>query len=205
MPVPEHPFALSGGCNCGLIRYKLNVPQFKERPLSVYCDEQAISEQRRFPQVLIDHCNDCRRATGCLTPIWIATVVSYIEFSIERDGERSWVDGSEILKKENVGATNNAPLKWYKSSETKFRGFCDNCGTSLCYRSTGLKDSWPDMVDILLGTMDREDLEKDWLKPECELWWDMGVPWIQDLTRNGTVKDNIPRHPLWKMNHYVPN
>jgi hypothetical protein len=204
MPVPKHPFSLNGGCNCGSIRYRLKAPQFEERPLSVYCDEHAISEQRRFPLVLIDHCNDCRRATGCLTPIWIATIVSHIEFCIKGDEEQIWIDGIEILNNEDIGTAKNLPLKWYQSSENKFRGFCENCGTSLCYRRTGLKESWPDMVDILLGTVDRVDLEKDWLKPEAELWWDMGIPWIQDLTRQGTIKENMPRHPLWKMNHHVP-
>lgn len=206
MPVPEHPFSLQGGCNCGSIRYRLDVPQFEERPLSVYCDDHAVSEQSRFPQVLIDHCNDCRRATGCLTPVWIATIVPYIKFSILASGGRNWIDGNEVLKKKNVGTTKHAPLKWYKSSENKFRGFCENCGTSICYRmGIALKESWPDMVDILLGTVDREDLEKDWLKPERELWWDMGIPWIRDLAREGTSKENMPRHPLWKMNDHVPN
>ncbi|KAE9369025.1 hypothetical protein N431DRAFT_428696 [Stipitochalara longipes BDJ] len=183
----------------------MNVPKFEERPLSVYCDEHALSQKIRFPQVLIDHCNDCRRATGCLTPVWIATVVSYIDVSIQTTGERAWIKGDDIFKRENLGTKQYSPFKWYKSSETKFRGFCDNCGTSLCYRSTALMESWPDMVDILLGTVDREYLEKDWLKPERELWWDMGVPWIRDLTRGGTIKEDLPRHPMWKMNYNVPS
>jgi len=203
MPLPEKPFTLNGGCNCGSIRYRMNVPKFEDRPLSVYCDEHAISETTRFPQVLIDHCNDCRRATGCMTPIWIATVVQYIEFSIQGTVEKTWIKGDEIFKLENLGTKQYTPLKWFKSSDTKFRGFCDNCGTSLCYRSTNLMPGWPDMVDILLGTVDREDLEKDWLKPERELWWEMGIPWVRDLTRDGTLKEDLPRHPLWKMNHHV--
>jgi hypothetical protein len=154
---------------------------------------------------MLDHCNDCRRATGCLTPVWIATIVPHLEFSIQGSGERKWVEGNEILKNENVGTEKHLPLRWYKSSENRFRGFCGICGTSLCYRSTALRESWPDMVDILLGTVVREDLENDWLKPEREMWWEMGIPWIRDLIRDGTIKEDMPRHPLWKMNHNVPS
>jgi hypothetical protein len=195
MPLPNHPFTINGGCNCGSIRYRLNIPQFEERPLSVYCDEHAKSEKIRFPQVMLDHCNDCRRATGCLTPIWIATIVPYLEFSIQGPGERN----------ENLGIETDLSLRWYKSSENGFRGSCSTCGTSLCYPSISLQESWPDMVDILLGTIDKEDLENDWWKPEREIWWDMGIPWIRDLMRDGTIKEDMPRHPLWKMNHHVPS
>jgi len=205
MPLPREPFTLKGGCNCGSVRYKMSVPKFEERPISVYCDEHALSDQTRFPQVLIDHCNDCRRATGSMTPVWIATVVSFLEFSIQSTSERSSIKGDEILKIENLGTKQFSPLKWYRSSESKFRAFCENCGTSLCYRSTNLKADWPDMVDFLLGTIDREDLEKDWLKPEREMWWEKGIPWVRDLIRDGTIKEDLPRHPLWKMNHHVPS
>jgi hypothetical protein len=61
------------------------------------------------------------------------------------------------------------------------------------------------MVDILLGTIDRVELVKDWFKPERELWWDMGIPWIQELVRHGAVKEDIPRHLLWKTNYNVPS
>jgi len=205
MPLPDHPFTANGGCNCGSIRYRLNVPQFEERPISVYCDEHAKSDTVRFPQILIDHCNDCRRATGCLTPLWIATTVSCIEFSIQARGstERTWVKGNEILKTEKLDSEEFLPLRWYRSSDTKFRGFCEICGTSLCYRSSALEDGWPDMVDFLLGTLDREDLEKDWFIPEREMWWEKGIPWVQDMVRAGTIKNDLPRHPLWKMNYHV--
>lgn len=61
------------------------------------------------------------------------------------------------------------------------------------------------MVDILVGTVDRADLEKEWMKPQRELWWDMGIPWIQELASDGTVKMDMPRHPLWKVNVHVPS
>ena len=206
MPLPDHPFTVNGGCGCGSIRYRLSIPQFEERPLSMYCDEHAISEKVRFPQVMVDHCNDCRRATGSLTNFWIATSVPCVEFSIQVQGasEKSWIEGNEILKRENLGSEKSLAFRWYRSSSDKFRGFCENCGTNLCYRSSSLPESWPDMVDFLLGTIDRDDLEKDWFIPEREMWWEMGIPWVQDLVRAGTTKHDMPRHPLWKMNYHVP-
>jgi len=56
------------------------------------------------------------------------------------------------------------------------------------------------MVDILIGTVDRAGIEKEWMKPRRELWWDMGIPRIWELVRDGTVKVDMPRHPLLKVN-----
>jgi hypothetical protein len=163
MPFPDHAFPINGGCNCGSIRYRVKVPTFEERPFSVYCDEEAFSEKERIPKVLIDHCNDCRGATGCITPFWLICTTAFVEFSIEnafedrkdnlKNGtaltdisvqkeaeERSWVEGKEILKKENLGTAKNAPLRWYNLSPKVFRGFCENCGTMICYRNSGLPE-----------------------------------------------------------------
>jgi len=202
MSIPEHSFTINGGCNCGSVRYKVNVPAFSDRPLLPYCDDHALSEKERIPAVLIDHCNDCRRATGAMLPVWLVCLISFVDISLDS----TWSPAKQILKKEDlVIEKKNAPLKFYRSSENRYRGFCENCGTMICYRGTGgLPESWPDMVDILLGTVDREDLEKGWLKPQREIWWDMGIPWVRDLVRGGTQKEGLSRHPLWKVNYHVP-
>jgi hypothetical protein len=58
----------------------------------------------------------------------------------------------------------------------------------ICYRSrSGFPVSRPDMVNILLGTVDREDSEKGCLGPQRELWWDMRIPWVRELVREGRV------------------
>jgi hypothetical protein len=202
MRFPEHPLTINGGCNCGSIRYKVNVPAFEDRPALPYCDENARDDTERIPTVFIDHCNDCRRASGALLPVWLICAISVVEFSINS----TWTPAAELLKKEDLEIQKPPPFKLYRSSEPSFRGFCENCGTMLCYRSRkGFPDGWPDMVDILVGTVDREDLEKEWMKPQRELSWDMGIPWIQDLARDGTVKVDTPRHPLWKVNIHVPS
>lgn len=208
MPLPNHPFTINGGCNCASIRYRVNVPAFEDRVVSVYCDDEARSDGRRFPHVLIDHCNDCRRATASIVPIWFISVIENVEMSTKKPstedpGSRVWVGAREIIGKEEAGSSNDSTLIWYNSSEDRFRGFCGKCGTMLWLRSTGLPAEWPEMIDILLGTVDREDLEKGWLKPDREIWWEKGIPWIQEFIRHGTAKEDLPRHPLWKMNHNI--
>ena len=55
------------------------------------------------------------------------------------------------------------------------------------------------MLDILLGTVDREDLDDgDKMAPERELWCDMGVGWIRRFARTG-----IPEHPLSKIDQVI--
>lgn len=57
------------------------------------------------------------------------------------------------------------------------------------------------MLDIWLGTVDREDLEKDYMSPERMLWCDMGVPWIRKLATSGG--GGMPCHPLTKIDKLV--
>jgi hypothetical protein len=63
--------------------------------------------------------------------------------------------------KEDMKSQNHAPLKFCHSSEDRFRGFCETYGTMFYYRSSGLPESWPDIMDIVLGTVDNEDLKED--------------------------------------------
>jgi len=51
---------------------------------------------------------------------------------------------------------------------------------------------WPGLLDIWLGTIDREDLEKDWLAPVRHCWIDVEVPWIGKLATEGS--GGIPTH-----------
>lgn len=58
------------------------------------------------------------------------------------------------------------------------------------------------MLDILVGTIDRADLEKDYMRPERQLWCNRGVPWIRDMATNGAKSvdgGEVPRHPLTKI------
>ncbi|KAL7954528.1 hypothetical protein V8C34DRAFT_294143 [Trichoderma compactum] len=42
MPLPHEPITIHGGCNCGAVRYRINVPSFEQRPLHfVHAPEEA--------------------------------------------------------------------------------------------------------------------------------------------------------------------
>ena len=57
------------------------------------------------------------------------------------------------------------------------------------------------MLDILLGTVDREALDGDWLTPERHLWWECGVDWIRKFSREGA--GGLPKHPTYKIDEAV--
>ena len=72
MPLPAHAFGTHGGCHCHAIRYRIEIPPMSERPASHYCSETVRKsggqQSLTLPMVVIDHCNDCRRATGSILP-----------------------------------------------------------------------------------------------------------------------------------------
>ncbi|KAI4151788.1 MAG: hypothetical protein LQ340_003296 [Diploschistes diacapsis] len=89
-------------------------------------------------------------------------------------------------------------LSFYASSVGRRRSFCGRCGTSLAYAAFPMPSGWPDMLDIVLGTIDRHDLDSEALAPERQLWWDYGISWAKSLTAQGI--GSLPRHKNYKMN-----
>ena len=57
------------------------------------------------------------------------------------------------------------------------------------------------MLDVVLGSVDREDLEREALRPERQLWWDLGTPWVQKLSLEGV--SHLPKHPDYKVDEVV--
>lgn len=51
---------------------------------------------------------------------------------------------------------------------------------------------WPTIIDVLIGSVDKDDLERYELKPERHVFWQHGVGWIQDLFAGD---GDLPRHP----------
>lgn len=64
-----------------------------------------------------------------------------------------------------------------------------------------MPEGWPEMLDILLGTIDREDLERAELRPERHVWWEKGIDWVRALFSEGDGK--MPKHPLAKLTDVV--
>ncbi len=215
MPLPDHPFIVHGGCNCRAIRYKISIPAVVSRPLNPYYVD-GNNEGFRVPMVAIDHCNDCRRATGSVLPIWFATPIAYVTSSvIPRSAPAAQLDAAKAGADEARGqwlpaedvfqsggpASRDSFLTFYESSENRTRSFCSRCGTYLAYRIQPTIEGWPDMIDILLGTVDREFLNEEWLTPERQMWWDCGLDWVRKFATIGA--GTLPKHPTYKMNELV--
>lgn len=223
MPFPREPFKIHGGCNCRSIRYSVNVPAFSDRPKTVYCNPGAdIPADARIPAVYVDHCNDCRRATSSVLPTWLVAETLTVTVScmpVEAlpplgkvdisDDKRQWRSAEKLLHDDGEAVLPGTTLSRYVSSEGRNRWFCRNCGTPICYsiwESAIPKDwGWPKMLDICLGTVDREDIEKEYMRPERQLWCAKGVPWIRELASQGIRLNGrpIPQHPLTKIDKLV--
>lgn len=106
----------------------------------------------------------------------------------------------QVLTAGAPAAEGGSTLRRFGSSPKRTRTFCGNCGTNLTYAIFPMVEGFPDIFDTLLGTVDRGDLERDWLAPERHCWWSKGVPWVQALARGGL---QIPKHPTFKVSEFA--
>lgn len=94
-------------------------------------------------------------------------------------------------------------LSFYRSSTGVLRRFCGRCGTCLthvCHHGGGGEG---EVLDLMLGTVDRGDLEGsagredeevraggegEWrynLEPDMHLWWGRGIEWVKRIVGEG--------------------
>ncbi|KAL9113062.1 MAG: hypothetical protein Q9227_002674 [Pyrenula ochraceoflavens] len=141
-----------------------------------------------------------------ITEIKTVSVCVRSKKKAEGKGDEQWQPAAEVWTKTNP-ALEDLHLKYYRSSEGRNRWFCGQCGTNLGYSlEEGVVPSewgWPKMLDIWLGTVDREHLEKEWMKPERRLWCDMGIDWVKHFAYEGT--GHAPAHPLFQIDKFVEN
>ena len=110
----------------------------------------------------------------------------------------SWVPAVELFKPGRD--KDKYHLNFYQSSPAVTRTFCGRCGTNLTYFiSDGMGEGFPEIFDVVLGTLDREVLEKDWMAPDRHCWWSCGIKWIQELSNGEKV---LPVHPTFKVNEF---
>lgn len=57
------------------------------------------------------------------------------------------------------------------------------------------------MLDIVLGTIDRKFFEHDYLRPERQMWWPLGVDWVQNFSKKGL--EELPVFPRAWVNEKV--
>lgn len=215
MPLPSSPIIIHGGCNCRAIRYEINIPEHSDRPFHPSSDQTL-----RLPLVVICHCNDCRRATGGLTLAGILNPTAFVRVALlprssalptpgrsrieppDADAELAWKPAAEVFRPDGVlSAPKDSFLAAYNPSKGVTRTFCGRCGTNVSYSRHPMPAGWPELLGILLGTIDREDLTKAELRPERHVYWDEGIEWVRTLSSEGD--EGMPKHPHAKFTDVV--
>jgi hypothetical protein len=229
MPLPDEALTLTGGCNCGAVRYRIAVPPKDQRPASwSYGPHYDDSDPKlgRVPCVASCYCNDCRRATGA-TPMQVmvnsapAVTVSVLPREPSQDETRvisgrltqpiapgstpaeddakrpPYLPALDVLRP-GQPAADGSWLRFFHTiycGEQSSRSFCGRCGTNMAYHFEisheffGPDITVPDyrhIVDIMLGTLDREWVEKDWFEPERDVNLESGLPWATRAAAKGS-------------------
>ena len=202
MPIPDTPFKVHGGCGCGSIRYTVNIPDKKDRPVQSAANEEKSWEEGRYPSLEADHCNDCRRVTGALINFWFIFPRDWATLTLKPSSSSDSEDvPATVLEDLSKGKEASSTLGIWKSSEHVYRGFCRNCGTNLTYMYAGPLSNGQRTLDIQLGSVDREDVEKFDLSVQRHSWWEAGYEWSREWFRKGDGK--LPRHPTGDNNSRV--
>ncbi|EPE30019.1 Mss4-like protein [Glarea lozoyensis ATCC 20868] len=199
--LPKTSFTLKGGCFCSAIRYTIQVPPLSARPIIPVEKDEPIGVQdevtARLPLIDLDHCNSCRRISGSVLEFWLIIPQSWVRFSLlPKDpacghAEPATVDvvtgKSEILE--------STFLSSYSSSEGVKRSFCGRCGTNLTFHYTALGGmakaarekgvEWEPHMDVTLGSLDREGLEMEGMRPTEVAFPEDGIGWVKRLLKEG--------------------
>jgi hypothetical protein len=124
---------------------------------------------------------------------------------VEEKQRSSYLPASDILTATTTGIETSADqdnfLSTYESSPNRWRWFCGRCGTNIAYTIVMPAGISKSLMDITLGSVDREYLEKEALVPERHLWWDYGVDWIRKLGTEGYGE--LPIHADYRVGETV--
>jgi hypothetical protein len=170
--LPPEPVSLTGGCFCSAVRYTIAVPALASRDFFPHpvATHHGASNDARLPLVTLDHCQDCRRATGTVVQSWFICPRRWVRFALQpRDDDRepSYADPfspteavdcpADDVVAPSADLLRRSYLACYNSSPDVGRCFCSRCGTTLTYAFTGpLNSKTPPLVDLALGTLDAE-------------------------------------------------
>ncbi|QDF74181.1 MULTISPECIES: GFA family protein [Shewanella] len=100
------------------------------------------------------HCSQCRKSTGAMAACWM-------DFKTE---QVNWLKGTP---------------KEFASSDTIRRGFCDQCGTSISYRSL----DYPDYYTLSIASLDNPNA----VAPRYHIHTDQQPDWL-------IISDNLPKY-----------
>ena len=93
------------------------------------------------------HCSMCKKAHGAGYVTWVGFKQDQVTVSAD-----------------------NEQLIWYESSVGAQRGFCQQCGSSLFFRS----EKWAGELHIALGAID-DEIDR---KPQANVFFDSHVDWM---------------------------
>ncbi|MCG9755440.1 GFA family protein [Shewanella insulae] len=100
------------------------------------------------------HCHQCQKSTGAMAACWM-------DFKAD---QVSWLQGTP---------------KEYASSDTIRRGFCQQCGTSISYRST----DYPDYYTLSIASLD----DANAVAPRYHIYTDKQPDWLK-------IADDLPKY-----------
>ncbi|KAL2064539.1 hypothetical protein VTL71DRAFT_3676 [Oculimacula yallundae] len=192
MPLPPSSLILHGGCDCTSIRYNISIPELNSRPVAF--KDVTSGEEIHYPHSFLDHCNRCRRVSGAIIQAWLTVPQDWVEWiqtpspDSDRKESTSTISTTDEFIKFSSGS--GLPVTNYASSPGIVRSFCGRCGTNLAFvnveRDMG-SDGEIATLDIVLGSLDTESLEREEVRPERHTYWDSGVGWVKKLVTDGDV------------------
>ncbi|KAH8671802.1 Mss4-like protein [Tricladium varicosporioides] len=191
MPLTNESLTLTGGCDCTSIAYTISIPPLDSRP--------TLEESIKPPKIYFDHCNKCRTVSGALVQAWINIPQTWVTFSLSstKDGDRVKLTVEDVLKEHTA---TSGIMSHYKSSADVSRYFCGKCGTNLVYVYTGKRsgddggEAKIEMIDIVLGSLSKESLEVEGVKPDRHFYWESGIEWVKGGLVGGEM-GALPKHP----------
>ncbi|CVK87905.1 uncharacterized protein FMAN_05287 [Fusarium mangiferae] len=157
MTLPNEPVKVTGGCSCGAVRYRVDVPALEHRPLNPFAPPAL---EIKLPGAMTCHCNDCRRSTGSFLAVGVLDVpapmltVSAMPPSSESniisgrildvladdydaakaDAVRPpYIPAMEVLRATGETKTCLRFFHSVKCNSDVSRSFCGRCGTELCF------------------------------------------------------------------------
>jgi hypothetical protein len=112
------------------------------------------------------HCTMCRRAAGAAFVTWVG--VADWNFRIMRGADH---------------------LVWYRSSVDARRGFCNQCGSSVFFKS----QRWPGETHVAYANF-TQPLDK---APQAHAYWETHVDWVKlaDVLPRKTSTDSPKKAP----------
>jgi hypothetical protein len=107
---------------------------------------------------------------------WLAFRVS----NPEQITESRVLTAAEVVRPNTELDQGQVSVRWFESSPGRQRMFCGRCGTNLTFEfEKGRNDGWPANVDVTVGSLDDEAVER-LNAPVGEAHVKDGISWVKE-------------------------